>query len=1242
MSTPIDHIAYLSQEIGPRPAGTEEEQQAALYITERFQNEAHLPVEIEDFTCNANPLMPKLICYAVTIVATILALFVPVLAIPAVVAAVLSAAIYVAESFDKPVLSQLFMKGVSQNVVAKYEPANDSEGSGTRRRKVILVANYDSGKVRHDLSGFLVGFQKPLQYVVMGSMCLLPLTLLMRQVLFNGEGIAGTVLMALSLILVVIVAVPAVFSIIEKTAAYNEGANANAAGVAVMLEVARRISGGEATSDSAGEGIMHGEEEAYAAGVVPDGATIFYEYGTSDGRRAERVHDISDNLAQAKEGPIGAATDEEMSRSRKETRSALSSAPVDTLAAAAAKAAELHEAAQAAEAAERARKEAEELAAAYELEQERIREEERAKALEEAAKKPAPNVPDWYLKATEKARKNYPQNLAAGDSSYRSRYATRPEEPQIVGIEEAPEEPVGEIEEIPGSAVPVPYVEDFVEPRAFDDEGQLEIQGEEVSEDVIESSEGDGSQEENAVPAVSVDGAIQENSSAEEDAHEDTAAAESRQSFVAEGTSQVDAAEQPAAAQTVEEPSDSFDFGDDGRQSMGVMSVDEFLEEDASDRGSQGEKQDEDPQALPVLDFSNMGRTAAMPPVEGAGLGHKDETAALPAADGSRTTAMPAVSDAGNLDLDALRMVAKESDGGSEAVQVSEGAASVNPQVMYYNPPEDRSQELRDRARKERAVVTLTADEMEDMTVSVSEAEPMASAAQVVSVASSRMSGPAAAPEGASAPLQEKVEEMSDDPSVPHTVQEPASVASEATAALPAVGGQGSKSEPSVAEAERRIPSIPTIDQAPGRVIVPRIPKVDLPDIVLPPVSAPEPKPISFDDLRQRAPLASVAESNGQEAAKDLLSTTLPSIEGAPSADREETTAKVQSQNNSVSMTGSFAAIGAIGAEPVGDELIENVDPDDIYVDDADDSVFEEEFTETGAFAGPGYVEMPQSRVGKFFSKFRRKKEKKEESTHEWLGVDEDFDARSAGKARGSWESFREDDDEWQGGAFDNQKARLPKKEQGEEDAADDVRGSEHRQSVPAVSSDAFAAALAAANAAAEAAGNPVVSEDVRQPHEEDIQEIYSFAAGDINTEVWFVALGSDLAGNGGIKAFLADHASDMRGAVIVNLEALGAGTLSYLEKEGAIKQVSCSPRMKRFIRKTSQASGVDIHAERVDWRESPASYAQKHRMQAMTLVGMDGKKPAYYAEADDILENIDAEALNRSANVVVELLKNI
>ena len=48
-----EHVAYLSQEIGPRPAGTEEEQRAALYISEQFSAEAGLTTAMEDFQCNA-------------------------------------------------------------------------------------------------------------------------------------------------------------------------------------------------------------------------------------------------------------------------------------------------------------------------------------------------------------------------------------------------------------------------------------------------------------------------------------------------------------------------------------------------------------------------------------------------------------------------------------------------------------------------------------------------------------------------------------------------------------------------------------------------------------------------------------------------------------------------------------------------------------------------------------------------------------------------------------------------------------------------------------------------------------------------------------------------------------------------------------------------------------------------------------------------------------------------------------
>ena len=65
---------------------------------------------------------------------------------------------------------------------------------------------------------------------------------------------------------------------------------------------------------------------------------------------------------------------------------------------------------------------------------------------------------------------------------------------------------------------------------------------------------------------------------------------------------------------------------------------------------------------------------------------------------------------------------------------------------------------------------------------------------------------------------------------------------------------------------------------------------------------------------------------------------------------------------------------------------------------------------------------------------------------------------------------------------------------------------------------------------------------------EEDEERIYHFHNPEITTEVWFVALGCELSGHNGMKAFLSDHADELRGAIIVDLEAMGAGSLSLIE----------------------------------------------------------------------------------------------
>ena len=159
---------------------------------------------------------------------------------------------------------------------------------------------------------------------------------------------------------------------------------------------------------------------------------------------------------------------------------------------------------------------------------------------------------------------------------------------------------------------------------------------------------------------------------------------------------------------------------------------------------------------------------------------------------------------------------------------------------------------------------------------------------------------------------------------------------------------------------------------------------------------------------------------------------------------------------------------------------------------------------------------------------------------------------------------------------------------------------------------------------------------------DEELSEVYQFRNPDINTEVWFVALGSELAQNAGMRAFLEAHELELRGAFIIDLDALGAGDLTMIEREGYLKPAKVSSRMKRYIRKASQASGVKIANGSMMWEESAASFATKHGQQAMHLVGMDGAKPALYGQVDDTIENIDDRKLNDNVQFLMELLKNM
>lgn len=1037
-----EHVAYLSQEIGPRPAGTEEEQRAALYISEQFSAEAGLTTAMEDFQCNPDSSLPRTLCSGVAVLVTLVATIVGALAVPAIVVSLICAALAAAEVFDKPVLSRLLNRGVSQNVVARYLPAK-SPTRASRRRKVIVVANYDSGKVRRDLNGAMPAVLPILYWVELAMLVVMPLLLAIRMVL-APDGSVLVVFNVLLAVAMVVAVLPVASFLLEKFANYNEGANCNAAGVAVLLEVASRVAAARDFPD-APEPTVHGEAAAVSAGLVPEGAEIVYHTGNTSEDLGTSMESAAERLAAAKAAvaalsgkpvsatPTEVATEDE-SPAKGEENGAVEVSPEESLTPSSA-AVVVPVAAPA-------------YAAPVEHQ-----------------------VPEWFKKGQEQAKKP-----AKEKPVQRSRYAT--------ALERAEEE---------------------INAREEHERRNLDELSERMR--VMRASVQAASAAAGATPTEIMDSVVADESSEEISAP-------------------------PSASAVNEEAS---------------------------------------PSLAPVL-----------PAIEVPAV----EADQLPSPSNNTVSAMLA-------DIPAIASEPASSETGTPASKPVVSAVPAAPVVPQ--PTDDPDVTVRDGQR------------------------PLTGATVAVPPIDLSTSDAPAAPAGGQRVVVPSVGEVAETPA----------------------------SAPAAAPRRRRAITLPNIG------ISQELPR------------------ISMDDCQQAAPLSEDRpEHDGRvhDLSAVIPSVTTPEPPSAVSGTREAalldalpslgrtTTTTDPALSGSISLAGTFSSMGATGAAaPIGDELLENASENDIYIEDVDDSAYVEQITETGAMAGPGYVEMPKSRFGGIFGKFRRKKREEASSPQEWLDVEESFDAREVGAARGGWESFREEgdiqaydeeyldadattafspefDDDFAEDGFDAPRSSHRRGRHFEggafsRDQFDDESEGEENQTSAADPSSVF--------------GEGLPADFVFEPTPE-IEQIEQFHSDRIDMEVWFVALGSELAGNGGMKAFMAAHEVELKGALIVELEALGAGELTLIDKEGTYVPKKASSRMKRLVRKAGQATGLKVPEATMEWRNSASAYALKHGQQALHLAGMDGRKPAFFAEEDDVIENIDNDMLALNSDFVMEVLKHI
>ena len=1094
MAEILDHVAYLSNEIGPRPAGTEEEQQAALYLTEWMQKETGLSAHMEDFESAPSPDLPRAICCGLSLVVVLLSFFLPVLWPAAIAVTLVAGVLFVLEELDRPVLSRFLGKGVSQNVVARYEPGYSEQAGGTRRRKVILVARYDSGKVRAELREPFLSVLPILQKGTALSMALLPVLALVRFVGVGEEGgalaLALTVLMAVACLFCL---VTLVISIMHKAAHYNDAANCNASGVAVMLEVAKRVGTGripEAEIAAQQEGVqpqVHGQEAAYAADAVPQGAELVYEVAENVSPAlgsSGRVHAGSSHTAHPNSA-VGAATGRQ---GLAPAVAASAAGPADGLAAAKAAIAALtgqpvegaatvfsevvdspapmaatpapvatvvdvtpSAAANAAPAADDA--------ADFVADEAYVQEIQEVQAAPAVSPQPSsqPAVPDWYAEAQKKAKRQEPPTRPV----QRSRYAD--------ALDQA-----------------------VVESNGHFAEANL------IVEQRLEETLSAGREEIREVKAPQW--TLPDNAAAT-DKPQDSVSADS-------------AAQEPSEGAAVPQWLDAV----------------AGAKEEAQDAAAQRTAHRVDVTRAP-LDASGRIDISLVP----------DTPQAAP-----RPITLPAI-----------------------------GVSAANLTPITEMPKQ--------RAPLAEEGVAPTAKSLLSMLPSITLDDIAAEHAQAGS--------DSAAGEG--------------------------SVAS-ALASMPSLGKTGSVGIPLRSTMAGLSGAIPAVSASPSNTSS----------------FAPVAGALVSEALSQEASAVAAAQD-----AVPAVAAAEPSLPGA---------------------TVSFAPVGErLSAEAGGDFII----------DDADDSDYVTNQSGVGAFGGPAYVEMPKSRMQRFFGKFRHNQEPdelEEVSAQEWLNVDETFDARTVGAQRGSWDSFRTDDPDEaapaaqrasqpfagqpQSGSFasagsfveaETQEAPEPKhpwrvrrdrNEFGIDGFDDDWSGGAYTPR--RMENGDLDSRDIAEEAALAAAGRAEVSEELRQ--------IYQFRNPDLNIEIWFVALGSELSGNSGMRAFMAEHQQDLRGSVIVELSSLGAGDMCVVSEEGRLRSVKVPSRMTRYIRKASQATGVSVGSAKLKWHESAASYATKQGCQAVHLCGIAGQKPAYLAQMDDVMDNIDEGLLEENATFVMELLKNI
>lgn len=143
------------------------------------------------------------------------------------------------------------------------------------------------------------------------------------------------------------------------------------------------------------------------------------------------------------------------------------------------------------------------------------------------------------------------------------------------------------------------------------------------------------------------------------------------------------------------------------------------------------------------------------------------------------------------------------------------------------------------------------------------------------------------------------------------------------------------------------------------------------------------------------------------------------------------------------------------------------------------------------------------------------------------------------------------------------------------------------------------------------------------------------------NADVWLVATGSHEAWMGGMRQLLADHDLGCSNTYLLNLEGIGAGSPTYLRREGMLSALESDKTMLRLA--DTLASEYGIASGEMRAVPTDIHIPLTREMKAMTIMGLDEDGlPPHWNQISDRVTEVDEIHIASVVDFSEALVRNL